>query len=159
MLCLLQYFSIILFLACNDLPGHRGESENITESKKRGVFICEYKTLTNPYQINDTLQIYIKEAWLEEQWAYPQNTNNTIKTGGFQLCINSNKESLKGIDIDWTIGVNSELYFRESSASSLISDLVVISKNDTIVYLVQAGDNLSDTGEKKIIGKFVLIKK
>ena len=74
---------ILMFLnACNTFTGHRGASECIDESLKRKVFIAEYTTLPNPYIINDSLNITVREAWLEKRWAYTNILEKRIITRG-----------------------------------------------------------------------------
>jgi len=146
--CSIKLFFAILILclqySCETPAGHIGVSQDIKESKKRKVFIAEYTTMPNPYKINDTLQITVKEAWLEKK---------------YQVCINSEKKDITGIfSYDWMIGTYVEKTMRPSSFSSLMGDFKKL-PGDTIEYTVQKGDNLSDNGDKIIIGKFVLIKK
>jgi len=162
--CSIKLFFAILILclqySCETPAGHIGVSQDIKESKKRKVFIAEYTTMPNPYKINDTLQITVKEAWLEKKWAYPKNLDETIDLEDeYQVCINSEKKDITGIfSYDWMIGTYVEKTMRPSSFSSLMGDFKKL-PGDTIEYTVQKGDNLSDNGDKIIIGKFVLIKK
>ncbi len=149
-----------IFISCESPAGHHGVSYNIRESKERGVFISEYKVSQNPYFINDTLKILVKEAWLEKHWAYGENKDQTVlyPTENYQLCINTIEDNIKYVDLDWTVGITVDLCMRGSGYNSLIGDFKKMPA-DTIEYKVQQGDDLSDNGEKIIIGKFVLIKK
>jgi len=137
-------------------------SSSINESKKRCVFIKEYIPLTNPYMINDTLQIMVKEAWIEYQWYYGDKVNETWipPESKYQLRINSNEHDLgKYTGIDWTIGINDDKYLRKCGLASLRGDFKNM-PGDTIEYIVAKGalqNNMDTIG--KVLGKFVLIKK
>jgi hypothetical protein len=62
------------------------------------------------------------------------------------------------MDENWTIGVNGDKYLRSSSDNSLVGDFKIV-PGDTIIYHVQTGMDLSDKGKKRVIGRFILIKK
>lgn len=145
--------------SCDKGAGHRGVAANILESKGRGVFVAEYTVVPNPYIINDSLRITVTEAWLERQWAYSKIPDKVIEMDGFQLCINTKESDLKDISFNWVIGLSGDKYLRESSETSLISDLEKMPIGDTISYYVQKGRNLSGKGDIEIIGKFILLKK
>jgi hypothetical protein len=149
-----------IFISCESPSGHGGISQDMKDSKKRGVFIAEYKVYPNPYKINDTLQITVKEAWLEKRWMHGKNEEETLlfQPENYQLCINTVEEDVKNMYFDWTIGINGDKYIRSSNESSLVGDFENM-PGDTIEYKVQKGNNLSDNGKKIIIGKLVLIKK
>jgi len=150
---------ILIFSSCYSQEGHRGASDNIEESKKRKVFICEYTVSENPYKINDTLQITVLEAWLEKQWQYPKDPNGTVPYDEYQLIINSKEEDIKGLDATWSIGIDADKYIRTCSKSDLMSDFKTLPK-DTIEYLVEKGSQfMGEIPKENIIGKFVLIKK
>lgn len=147
----------LVFNSCYTLQGHRGASENIRESKEKGVFVCEYKTIENPVIINDTLKIYVKEAWIEKQWQYAKKKGEIVSYDEYQIRINSKEEDLKGIDFDWTIGVESDLYLRASGKNSLIGDFKHM-PNNMLVYPVQKGEAFIGN-IPVIIGEFTLVKK
>ncbi|MBV6485063.1 MAG: hypothetical protein KFKLKKLM_01611 [Flavobacteriales bacterium] len=150
---------LLFFSSCYSQQGHNGTSENIEESKKRKVFICEYTVSENPFRINDTLQITVVEAWLEKQWKYPKDPNETVIYDEFQLIINSKEEDIEGLDVKWSIGVDANKYIRTCSKSDLISDFNYL-PTDTIEYLVQKGNQFKgEVPKENIIGRFVLIKK
>jgi len=133
-------------------------SDTIADSKDKGIFICEYKPLTNPLKINDTIKLDIEEAWLESQWRYSKE-NGMYVSDDYQLCINVKPEKhLEDLGFGWSIGIDFELNMRTSSKTSLISDFKALPV-DTIRYKVQKGSELSDNYEKIIIGEFVVIKK
>lgn len=159
-LIVLLSFLAISFTKCKIQDTNPGVSNDILESKKRGVFIKEYTTYTNPYKINDTLQITVIEAWLETSWYHGTNNDETIITGKphFQLCINSIEKDLVGTTFDWTIGIDVHKNLRTSSKSSLLGDFEN-EPGDTIEYKVQSESNFGSDTSRNIIGKFVLIKK
>lgn len=157
-LTLIILFFLFFVLSCNTLRGHNGVCENIKESKNRGVFICEYMPLNNPYRINDSISLTIEEAWVERNWKYSENNNETVVMEEFQVCVNTYEKDIAGICFDWSIGINGDLYLRSSSKNSLIGDFKTLPP-DTIEYKVQKGSEFSDNYEKIIIGKFGLVKK
>lgn len=148
-----------LFNGAQKASSVRGISDDIEESKKRHVFLAEYMPLSNPMKINDTLQITVKEAWLECQWFYDKKKYgaNIIKDR-YQLCINTNENDLKGVCFNWTIGINFDKNIRSSSKNSLVGDFKII-PSDTLEYMVQKGRNLSEQSSKVILGKITLVKK
>ena len=143
--------------SCYTLRGHLGTSDNITESKKNGVFIYKLQTDANPYKINDTLAISIKEIWLENMWAYVGLQLKSKKVDGYQLCITLNSTSLKGYNDKWVIGNDIYSRFGEYSDSSLVIEFQNIP--DTIlIYKVYEGSFEFDSIGKEL-GQFVLNKK
>lgn len=139
--------------------GNLGASENIQESKKKGVFICEYVPLKNPYKINDSISINVKSAWLEHHWLYSGlfSQNAKIEKKGLQLIIITDEKSLHGYLKSWLIGVDFEKNIRSASKNALITDFSYLPP-DTIEWKVQNGQELSDSFPKTIIGKFALKK-
>ena len=147
------------FIGTDKFSSGRGISDNIKESKKHNVFLAQYVALSNPIKINDTLQITVKEAWLECQWFYAKNKNGArIIKDRYQLCINTNERDLKGVCFDWTIGIDFDKNLRSSSKNSLVGDFKII-PSDTLEYIVQKGSNLSEQQPKIILGKITLVKK
>ncbi|MEP6675845.1 MAG: hypothetical protein ABJA78_11840 [Ferruginibacter sp.] len=155
--CLSYCVLIIIICSCNDLSDHLGVSNSITDSKKKGVFIAEYKSLANPIKINDSLKIGVEKIWLEKKWRYDDDLNAKI-IEGYQMILESEKDDLKGFTIDWTIGISADKYWRFCNANTIISDFDAIPK-DTIAWKVQKGDHLDSLSVKKIIGDFLLVKK
>ena len=152
---LLVAISCMLILAsCDKSRGHRGVSEDIKESKKRGVFAREYTVPQNPFIINDSLQIFVEEAWLEYRWGYGDR-GSTIESpsGGYQLNVNSRDVDLMGFPFQWHIGAFPRSSWRSSSHSSMMIDLDRI-PSDTLRYPVYTGRHAPDT---VLLGEFVLI--
>ena len=148
----------IMLVSCDTLSGHRGLSENISESKERGVFVAEYKPPSNPVIINDTTKITITDAWLERQWAYDKKGKAIIFNDElFQLCVNTREADIQYLGETWSIGVDFNQSIRKSGEASLIGDFSKLPL-DTIIYKVQDGTELSKNYKKVIIGNFVLIK-
>ena len=118
-------------------------SETIEESKKRGVFLAEYRP-------NREL---IKKAWAEIPWVY-DTLGNTVKYEGQILYINS-KDSI-GLSRTWERCMNGDtsngnigngeryLIFRLTEEE--------LSK-DTLIYYIYGGK------KRKCMGELLLIKK
>lgn len=148
-----------LFLCCDNGAGFSGVSNNIKESKGRGVFIQEYEVIPNPYKINDSLQITVKEAWIENSWGHSKDPANTVKGEKYQLCINSLATDLKGFSFDWSIGNNFKDNFRISGKNSLMVDRNTLPTDSIIKYSVFQGEFLLSDTSKIPIGKFELHRK
>jgi len=147
----------MLLSSCYTLIGHVGVSENIKESKKNGVFVYELRTDSNPFKINDTLAISIKEIWLENMWRYTKELKSQ-KDSGYQLCITLNSASLKGYNDKWVIGNNSYSAFGEDSDSSLFTELKSLPDTEELKYKIYEGSFEFDSIGKEL-GQFVLKKK
>jgi len=66
----LRYFNLL---------DHYGPSNDIAESKRRGVYLYSYKVLTKqPIPLGDGVELTIKDAWLERQWKAGTFDNETI---------------------------------------------------------------------------------
>ncbi|MBL7994992.1 hypothetical protein JNM05_06425 [bacterium] len=151
-------YCILVPMSCNTLKDHPGVSENISESKRRGVYISEYYTDNNPYIINDSLRLHIKSAWIEKSWAYPENNYDTRILPGYQLIIDVEEQDLIGYGRTWMIGIDGNKYFRSCRNNCLMSDCELILQGKTTWY-VQQGRRLDTLSSKTIIGEFSLIKK
>ena len=151
-------FFILILSACDTLSGSFGASEDIKDAKLKGVFIQEYTVYPNPYKINNTLKIFVYEAWIENVWRYTKNKNKVkVEKDGYQICVNTTSESLKNIYIGWTIGTFDK-YLRQASYNSLCGDFDKI-PGDTIDYIVQRDPINNDTSNVHVIGHFILFKK
>lgn len=65
----LRYFNLL---------DHYGPSNDIAESKRRGVYLYSYKVLTKqPIPLGDGVELTIKDAWLERQWKAGTFDNET----------------------------------------------------------------------------------
>lgn len=151
---------MVAFVGCENPSGSSGASKDISDAKKRGVFLAAYHVNPNPYPINDTLQITIEEAWIERKWRHGGKNDETVILSGYQLCVNTTKKDVEKIAYPYnTIGIGSGHYLKESSEDSYTGDLDLI-PSDTIQYLVQHGNNLMDDSslKKQVIGKLILIK-
>ncbi len=154
--------TILLALAinsCETPEGFPGVSDDIKDAKERGVFVKEYTVHPNPYRVNDTLEITVKEAWLEKQWIQTNRKHGTkIENSGYQLAINTNEKDINNENLTWLIGSYHDKYLRTSSCCSLIGDFDYI-PGDTIDYIVQNGEFPFDNIEIPNIGRFILVKK
>jgi len=144
-------------IGCNTWENHVGMSENIEESLRRNVFICEYIPLKNPVIINDSIKIAVKSAWLEKQWMHIKDYNSTKTIDGYQLIIMTEEKIKEGYDKIWTIGVDFEKNIRTCGLDCLITDFDSIPTSEVEEWDVQQGWKLNK-GKKKIIGKFSLKK-
>jgi hypothetical protein len=145
--------AIKLFTSLAGLP-LSGEyvSPSIKESKENGAFVAEYVTPSNPYKINDTLVVHIKEAWLEKDSYFNGQTRRiTIQDNGYQLLINAEENDLERFGISWNILTKDGRYFYGHNAIPIVQDFDS-PLADTLQYRVENDSHV-------IIGKFILIKK
>ncbi len=156
------FFTITLFtilIACEN-EGHGGISRSVKESKDHSLFLSEYKIIpTNIIEIDTIASFTVKDIWLERKWKYGENGGRVIHpSDGNQLCFEINERVPLEFGIDYTVGLYSDLYIRQSSYFSLLSDIV--GEPDTLTYFIQEGDHLNPRPDStiKIIGKLKLIK-
>lgn len=150
----------LIYFGCDTPEGHIGASKNISEAKKRGIFISEYTAHPNPCKLNDSLQLTIKEAWMEYRWAYGKN-NQTLIDEGYQLCINTTEaDEIKIENAEGIFGVDFDHNLRVSGDDSFIGDFTSF-QGDSIEYLLQHGRSFMNdsTKKKEILGKLVLVRK
>jgi len=148
------YFLLLISISClNTLKGHRGVCEDILESKKRAVFICELYSFSNPYRINDTLELNIKSAWIEKAWHYGSQNTETLLAETFQLIIQTDEPSIVGFPSSWQIGNSFTNSFRLGGNESLMIDLDSLPSGNKFKWDITLG---RDYDSSKIIGKFEL---
>lgn len=93
----------IVFISCdyNFQRGRPGNSYSLSESIALGVFeelIFEDTTL----QINDTLNLPIRNCWIEQNWVHGERIGEIEKREGTQLIVKvSEEEALNGFLYDW----------------------------------------------------------
>ena len=149
---------LVYIIACNPSEGRPGMSESIEESKKREVYVCDYKSPKNPLIINDTLKIEVTEAWVEKKWAYDSNPNDAIILNGYQLIVHTADKLDEDFTFSWRIGVDFNRYFRSCGYSCMMTDFDSLPK---IVenWEIQQGRDLYKGASHRIIGQFALQKK
>ena len=154
---LLSLLSLLIFIGCDTPEGFLGASHSIKDAIDRGVYVKEYTVSPNPYKINDSLQITVKEAWLEHQWRHTNIEEGTsIEPGGYQLCVISTEKDLKGMmGSKWSIGITEKKYLHLTSRFSLGGDFKKIPE-DTLDFLVKKGSFSIDTTNIQIFGHFIL---
>lgn len=145
--------------SCNDWQNRPSVSDNIEDSKKRGVFICEYEANPNPIRINDSLVFTIEAAWLEKQWRFLESFNETEPMEGYQLIIITKDDVPKGLGRTWSIGIDFKHYVRLSGEKCLITDFEKLPISNKEAWKVQKGRKLLPEDEKVILGDFILYKK
>ena|SRR5688572_8537460 len=158
MLKFLPAFLLICFTSCTLSPGVKGVSSSIAESKRRDVFISEYKPPSNPYWINDTIKIHVLNSWVEKTWAYGSGIGNTIKLDEYQMIIVTGESDLERYRSEWFIGLDGKRSFRTCAESCLLSDFDSLPKPREF-WAVQNRDILYNTSNKTIIGRFEMVKK
>lgn len=146
----------VLLTGCDFYTGFPQMSGSIEESVKKKVFIREFIVPKNPYKINDTILIDIKEAWVENHWKY-NKSGKIIFYPGYQLIIICNPKDIKQYSYSWTIGTVDGPNFRSCAKDCIMADFKELLKNKE-AWVVQEG-RLANNTKPKIIGKFELIKK
>jgi hypothetical protein len=158
MLKFLSASLLICLTSCTLSAGFKGVSSSIAESKRRNVFVSEYKPPSNPYWINDTIKIHVLKSWVEKTWAYGSGIGNTIELDEYQMIIVTGESDLEGYDSRWYIGIDYKRYFRTCAKSCLLSDFDSLPKAIE-QWPVQDNDELGSASRKTIIGRFEMMKK
>ncbi|HRD52987.1 MAG TPA: hypothetical protein PKY96_10115 [Flavobacteriales bacterium] len=154
---MVSILNLLFFLtSCYTQEGHRGISEDVQESKKRNVFISECMVSPNPFIINDSLRITVRNGWLENKWAYGSTIDETIIISEYQLIIEVDEDDLTGYYWTWMIGDSPLAYFRPCGKGCLVSDLKSM-PNSFVSWPVQKGRELHPVLDKIIIGQFDVI--
>ena len=144
---ILAYVFLLGMVGCNiDVPDRTRSiqtSETIEESKKRGVFLAEYRP-------NREL---IKKAWAEIPWVY-DTLGNTVKYEGQILYINAKdsiglSDSLLECDQGDTSNGNMIAGPRYLTYRLTEEEL----SKDTLIYYIYGGK------KRKCMGELLLIKK
>lgn len=158
----LAIFLAILFLKkcfCTTFrPIGAGTTHSILDSKKLGVFVCEYKPLhKNPYPVNDSLQIIIEESWAERSWSYAKHgiwLFDGVDSFFINIKTNANFN-----------GYNFENHFQAMDDNGLGStgpNLLQAQRSslpDTITYFLVKGHNIVNPDiQNSSIGEFKLVK-
>lgn len=163
MISAIIYFQLASCQIDSNLSGNRGISNNINESKERGVFLAEYTVNQNPYIINDSLKIDIEEAWLEASWSYGSKFSETIRKDKFRICIKvAPPFSLKEYDETWTIGDGYGGYFGQVSKKYdfLVRPFIDVPRKVEVFPVFKGSSwELRESEKKEIIGKLELIEK
>ncbi len=150
--------------ACNFFvkTGGLGVSNSSQESIEKNIFINNYKPITNPTIINDTLSILIESAWLENSWRYAgkeAETAEIINDNSYQIKIITNSKGIKGFNTNWQIEKlsNSEGSFYQGYLNSIVGTFSTKPETDTLVLKILKGNEF-DKEAKKILGEVILVK-
>ena len=157
--CLVLYLSTVSSYFSFDFVhgGDHQPSRSATreESIKRGVFLCDIKLVPSVFQLNDTMSVELKEAWIENEWArgtwfwttYPSPTE------GYNITM-----IVKEIKGSWSIyrGVNQEYLYYDNSQSELSGSLQVLLNSDTLKYFVLKEDKMNFE-DSDVIGKIQFV--
>jgi hypothetical protein len=158
------WLCIVMFLlsSCNLLTtnGNEGYTGSIRQSKKLGVFISEYRPLTNRYNINDSLSINIKSAWIERSWTYEGifSEKAAVDSDYFHLIIKTDINGLKDCLQKWVIRVNDGKYFACASGDGLIGTFHILPKDSIIKCKVENRPGVENSSSAKVIG-YILLKR
>ncbi|WP_343617508.1 hypothetical protein [Flavobacterium sp.] len=156
-----SYLLTLFLTSCNFFieNGGLGVSLDILESKKKGVFIQEYKSIPNPIKVHDTLNVNIKSAWLEHTWRYDGAQGQKAKKTNqkkYQIIITTDDRSLRGYNETWIIGNGNDSTFYHGYKNNIVMQLTNFSAQDTLNLKIIKGRNLAKP--LNIIGRFHLIK-
>ncbi|MCK4664214.1 MAG: hypothetical protein KAT68_15200 [Bacteroidales bacterium] len=140
------------------IEGIRGYSLSIFESKKRNTFLNEYNV-----EVNSTIDINIKEAFIEKGFGYGENFNitnsnyygNQKKNYQIILVIEDYKE-LIDYSMRWYIKKEEERFFFINYVKNILScDIDSSFISDTLTFKIYEGEILASN---KIIGEIFLTK-
>lgn len=135
-------------------------SQTMEESKERGVFICEYTTPQNPFRINDSIQLHLKDCWLEKHWEHRKDSEKGTRViAGYSLIMEVAEEDILGYNKGWTISDDSVVrYFRKCGIECLMTDFDSLPQSREI-WSVRSGKARLEIAKNPIIGELILIKK
>lgn len=89
------------------LKGSPGWSKSIEESKFRGVYLYEYQPNVNTLRINDTIEVNVKEVWMENRWLYDSFMNKSNIPSGLrgksQFCMTVDEANMNAYKQNWNI--------------------------------------------------------
>jgi len=147
---------LCLLSSCNlfTTNGNVGYTGSILQSKKTGVFISEYRPLTN----NDSLFVNIKSAWIEHSWRYDGLSSEkvAIDSDSFHLIIKTDKKGLNDCFEKWLISVNEGKYFACASGEGLIGTFHTLPEDSIIKCKVEKRLGVDKSSSTRIIGYIVL---
>ncbi len=150
--------------ACNFFvsTGGLGVSNSFQESIENNIFINEYKPITNPTIINDTLSILVQSAWLENRWRYAgkeAEIAEIIDDNSCQMKIITNSEGIKGYNTNWQIEKLSisDGSFYQGYLNSIVGSFSTKPETDTLVLKILKGNDF-EKGARNILGKLILVK-
>jgi hypothetical protein len=153
----------MFFSGCDLRDGLNGASEDVGESKRRGVFVCEYGPPANPYRINDSLVLHINECWLERRWVHDKNrpTGADPYSGMYQLIMEVGPNDLRGYGKKgWTIGLDFVQNFSKPTPNALVMLFNEGAPRDTEEWLVIQGEPKKQlSGKEVVLGRLVLKRK
>lgn len=136
-------------------------SKTIKDSKKKGVYIWSYSPPQNPYIVNDTLSIYVKEAWLEKTFRVPEYGNgaDVQNSSSYQLVMTLSDRRGNYSEIPYSI-VNKKTKSGMGKRISLLLNIFdEFPIEDTLEYEIKIPmKNDSFAPPVKKIGEFQLIR-
>ncbi|MDJ1486144.1 hypothetical protein QNI16_37020 [Cytophagaceae bacterium YF14B1] len=145
------------FVSCSSLYSDFPQmSDSLDDAWNKKVFRAEYIVPQNPYKINDTLSITVKEAWIERCWKY-NKAGKIAYIPDYQLIIICDSKDIEQYPSNWTIGTTDGPNFRSCARDCIMANFEDI-PNDHIELIVQKG-RLANNKIPEIIGKFELRKK
>jgi hypothetical protein len=157
--CLTFLFSSCCFVIDK---GGGGVSLSIKEAKERNVFVSEYIPPKNPFYINDSIVLNVKQAWLEHAWTFGGRCNEKTQVDNdetYQLIIISDAKSLKGHLTNWRIGNTLNTAFFGTFENAIMVRFNAIPKTDTLKWQVHPGHQLDNISMGPIIGEFLLVRR
>jgi len=142
------------------LNGKLGSSQSIVESKKRKVFLYEYKLSSNIFEFNDTIKVHIENAWLEKNWRFDYPYDNTLIGDGYQIILVLKKGNWKrNYKKNWYLGTDYSFNFTPIGDGKLISNVFKVEPLNYLKIKIQKEDKLSNNQNKEILGELKFVKK
>ncbi len=173
---LLGYFAIVpgvLYLLSWNPPlkGAGGSSDDISESKRRGVFLWEYQPAKNPIHIRDGEYLDIVEVWAERSWIYPEFSRDTkIQSKSYQIVMSVKPNGLTHYYLNnydyggadnkqWTVGIDYQRMFNTREDGKLVYEQQGQSLDSCEVFLIKQGNQMNKPVEPVILEKLKLCRK
>ena len=143
------------------LEGAGGYSDDIKESKERGVFLFEYEVKDNPLRLQNGRIIHFQQAWAEKAWTYPLFSNQTDIDDPplYSICITVTKEDIADYPHDgaWWIGDSPDTCFYRSNQGQLSLGRKRFLPQAFETFIIHKGENPYLTNNKTdILGVLTL---
>lgn len=146
----LWIFILIGLCSCNT-NGHRGSSDSVEDSKKRGTFIGQYK-LDFP---RDFIDGKIDEAFIEYSW-FVKPDKSIIDTTCINIVIKTSESNLDTLTTEYQIMLDSGSNFSRHSKRTLW----FFSSNNTSINKLSVADSLKFKiyKQEKYLGDLKLVR-
>ena len=150
-----------ILLGCyDDRYGTHGITSDSEESKKRGVWVCDYTLTDSMLVISPTIHLTVKEAYLERRWRYGKEslseTTVNPEDGYWFIVKFTDDANLRYMTFTWTIGSSWKNSFRTTNKHSIVLELKEVPVGNYASFPIVVGDVGKMNGKRVEIGEMTL---